>query len=237
MRLGVADRNRTNVNGITTRGSAIELRPPPSALSLTPRTGFEPATSHHRQAGTLATESTKQIKKVPVTGSGAAQSLRPVCVAARERAHDRFWRRVRDLNRVVGLKARRPIRLDEHDLKTSTSAVPPREPSRRMRRLAARGQVSCRAHPAPRTPCVVRRRSAGAHPKWKEKQKSPDPLRNPGLWNSEYGRRVSQTRLPPGSRQSSDSRRSRTCPIGRPLEHGRKARTNTCKPTRAWALR
>jgi len=38
-------------------------------------------------------------KKVPVTGSGAAQSLRPVCVAKRERSGDfDCWRRVRESN-------------------------------------------------------------------------------------------------------------------------------------------
>ena len=71
MRWEVADRNRVDVNGITTRGAAIELRPPPSALFLMPRAGREPA---------------KQVKWIPVTVSGAAQSSRPVCVAARERA-------------------------------------------------------------------------------------------------------------------------------------------------------
>ena len=40
------------------------------------------------------------------------------------------------------MKLRSPCQLDEHDMKTSTSAVPPREPSRRRRRLAARVQVS-----------------------------------------------------------------------------------------------
>jgi hypothetical protein len=41
-----------------------------------------------RQAGTLATELTEHSFH-PVTGSGAAQSLRPICF---------FWCRVRDSN-------------------------------------------------------------------------------------------------------------------------------------------
>src|SRR6202000_3279333 len=32
-RLGVADRDRTDITGPTTRGSPIELRPPPTALA------------------------------------------------------------------------------------------------------------------------------------------------------------------------------------------------------------
>ena len=76
-----------------------------------------------------------------MTGSGAAQSLRPVCVARRERTRDGVWRRVRELNPRCGVENPASWPLDEHDMKTSTSAVPPREPSRRRRRLAARGQV------------------------------------------------------------------------------------------------
>src|ERR1700743_2830047 len=54
-----------------------------TSRKLAPRAGLEPATS--RWTGECSSsELTRQIKKIPVTGSGAAQSLRPVCVARRE---------------------------------------------------------------------------------------------------------------------------------------------------------
>jgi hypothetical protein len=51
-----------------------------------------------RQAGTLATELTKQSIH-PVTGSGAAQSLRPISTPeALARREFLFWCRVRESN-------------------------------------------------------------------------------------------------------------------------------------------
>jgi len=89
-----------------------------------------------------------------VTGSGAAQSLRPVCVARRERLRD------------FGLIA-------------STSAVPPREPSRRKWRLAARCGFPAAHIPRRVRQASMRRRSAGTHPKWK-KTKRPGSFAESG---------------------------------------------------------
>jgi hypothetical protein len=65
-----------------------------------------------RQAGTLTTELMRQMEKqieVPVTGSGAAQSLRPVSVLAdgqRENVDGGVVCGIR--TRVAEMKARRP---------------------------------------------------------------------------------------------------------------------------------
>jgi hypothetical protein len=96
--------------------------------------------------------------KVPVTGSGAAQSLRPVSVLAdgqRENFVDGVVCGIR--TRVAGMfceAAAKPKSgvlglLDEHDVvaEISTSAVSMRESSRRMRCLAAREPGPARAHP------------------------------------------------------------------------------------------
>ena len=71
--------------------------------------------------------------------------MRPVCVARRERLRD-------------------------FGLITSTSAVPPREPSRRRRRLAARKRVSRRAHPASLTPGVDATSECRGTPEVEEKK-------------------------------------------------------------------
>jgi len=147
-----------------------------------------------------------------VTGSGAAQSLRPVCVARRERLLD------------FGLMA-------------STSAVPPREPSRRRRRLAARKRVSRRAHPASRTPGVDATSECRGTPEVEEKQEGPDPSRTPGLWNSESGWRVDQTRRPPGWERSLDTRCAYACSIARAPAGSGPSQANARAPARAWALR
>ena len=90
-----------------------------------------------------------------MTGSGAAQSLRPVCVARRER--------LRDFGSIA-----------------STSAVPPREPSRRRRRLAARWRVSRGAHPASRTPGVDATSECRGTPEVEEKTKRPGSFAESG---------------------------------------------------------
>ena len=57
-----------------------------------------------RQAGTLATELTKQTFH-PVTGSGAAQSSRPISTPKRELDEGSLcWRRVRDSNPRIHLE-------------------------------------------------------------------------------------------------------------------------------------
>ena len=174
MRLGVADRNRTNVSGITTRGSAIELRPPPSARlcwtrrldlnqrglappglqsgafnhlatsrKLAPRAGLEPATA--RWTGEYSSsELTKQISKrfrsrVPEPPNRCGRFASRGAGAC---ATSGCWRRVRESNPRCKVENLASWPLDEHDLQTSTSAVPSREPSRRRRRLAARGRVN-----------------------------------------------------------------------------------------------
>ena len=125
--------------------------------------GWTDATGRHSCA-----ESAKHLQeKVPVTGSGAAQSLRPVSAASSvsSRAASGSGAVCRIRTGVSALKTRSPDHLDEHDV-LPLRLCPMREPSRRMRRLAARGPGKPdSAHPAPRTPRGLRRRSAGAHPK------------------------------------------------------------------------
>ena len=90
------------------------------------------------------------------------------------------WRRVRDLNPRCKVENLASWPLDEHDLKTSTSAVPSREPSRRRWRLAARGRVSCRAHPAPRTPGGFAASECGGTPEVKGQTKRPGSFAGSG---------------------------------------------------------
>jgi len=58
--------------------------------------------------------------------------------------------------------------------------VPPREPSRRRRRLAARCGFPAAHIPRRVRQASMRRRSAGAHPKWKKKTKRPGSLAESG---------------------------------------------------------
>ena len=107
-----------------------------------------------------------------MTGSGAAQSLRPVCIARRERTRDGIWCRVRELNPHTrnetpeSLPVRRTRHEDFHFGCAPARALPSEAASRCTRPDAGR------AHPAPRTPRALRRRSAGTHPKWKKNKKA-----------------------------------------------------------------
>ena len=191
------------------------------------------------QAGTLATELTKQIReKVPVTGSGAAQSLRPVCIARRERTRDGIWRRVRGLNprcRVenpTSLPARRTRHEDFHFGCAPARALPS-EAASRCTRSGFLARTSRAAY-------TVRLCDDGVQGHTRSERKSKKArilcgIRASGIQSA--AKRVSQTRWPPGSRQSSDSRRSSACPIDRGPAHGGTTRTNARKPARAWALR
>ena len=135
------------------------------------------------------------------------------------------------------MKARGPDHKTNATWFASTSAVPPREPSRRKWRLAARGGSPAAHIPRRVRQASMRRRSAGTHPKWKKKGKGPDPSRSPGLWDSESGRRVDQTRRPPGRERSSDSRCSYDGASGRPHISSGTAHANAREPARALALR
>ena len=143
MRLGVADRNRTSVDGITTRGSAIELRPPQSARN----TGLDGRI--RTDAGTCRlicnqAPSTTWLRRarneIPVTGSGAAQSLRPVCVAERERSRDfgchGASRRTRAGDHPPGRRALWPLSRRGATYERFRSRVP--EPPNRCGRFASR---------------------------------------------------------------------------------------------------
>lgn len=87
-------------------------------------------------------------ERFPVTGSGAAQSLRPVYTLPRERGQAWVGRRVRDSNpRSSGMKAGVLGQLDEHDMNLHFGCVHARAPGSPAGFLAAHG-ARPRAHPA-----------------------------------------------------------------------------------------
>ena len=72
MRLGVTDRNRTDVSGVTSRGSAVELRPHPNARAsdLVSVAGLEPAASCSRNTRAACCATPRMKKKlVPAGGN------------------------------------------------------------------------------------------------------------------------------------------------------------------------
>jgi len=75
----------------------------------------------------------------------------------------------------------------------------------------------------------MRRRSAGAHPKWK-KTKRPGSLRNPGLWNSESGWvRVRRSSLPDGDDPRTRDDRATVRTAARSSTAAGRARTHTSR--------
>ena len=118
-----------------------------TSRKLAPRAGLEPAAS-----GSTSRRSSTELAKHLRKGSGDGFRSRPI-VAADFRCGER------ELSRGFGFSR-------------STPAVPLREPSRRMRCLAARGGQARRAHPGPRTPRCLRRRSAKTHPEWKRESEN-----------------------------------------------------------------
>ena len=144
-------------------------------------------------------------------GSGDGFRSRPIVaagfVAERERS--------RDLTGVVQGR-RTPARHGGFHFGCALARVLPSEAVSRCTSAGVLPRTSRSAY----TRVSMRRRSAGAHPKWKKNDRGPDPGRSPGLWNSERGGRVSRTRRPPGWGQP------RTRDARTPAPAGRRARTH-----------
>ena len=268
MRLGVADRNRTDVTGPTTQGSPIELRPPPSArhtgldgrnrtdagtcrlicnqapsTTWLHRESWRPVPDSNRrppagQASTLATESTRQCKRfrsrVPEPPNRCGRFASHGVSAC---ATSGCWRRARELNPHTRNEAPEslPIGRTRHEDFHFGCALARALPSEAASRCTRPGEP-------PRTSraaytwrfCGVGVRGHTRSERTNEKARIL--LRDPGLWNSECGRTRRQTRLPPGSGRSSDSRCAGACPIGRSAPYSEKAHASA-QPTRAGALR
>ncbi len=167
-----------------------------------------------------------------MTGSGAAQSLRPVCVAARERARDGMGVACRIRTGVPGMKLRRP----DHWTNTTRNfhfgcalarAIPSDAASR-----CTRPGVLPRTSRAAYT-WKLRDGGVRGHTRSERTNKKARILcgiRASGVQSAAGA--SGQTRLPPGSGRSSDSRCPGACP--RP---GGTTHANAHVPTRAWALR
>jgi len=196
--LGVADRNARLRLGLTARG-----KPRPALRAE--RTDVTGPTTHGSAMSYGHPQAHECTTKIPVTGSGAAQSLRPVCVARRERLRD------------FGLIA-------------STSAVPPREPSRRKWRLAARCGFPAAHIPRRVRQASMRRRSAGTHPKWK-KNKKARILRGVRASGNQRaaGASIRRGSLPDGSDPRTRDARTTARRAARTSAAGRRTRTHASR--------